>query len=199
MAYLDFFHNTQNNNFIEVLTFDCSKCSLSFFSFEKDKSNICPYCLNKLIESKNNTIVITPDYVLPLKIDKDNAYNLIIKWINKDWFIDKRLKKYIRDKNNLNCVYIPFWLYDIKTSTDYKGQKGLKKKNNKILWIPIKENITNDFNDILLLASKSFELNHINEFEPWNIIDIKNFDIKMIDKEKVELYNIKAQDKFQEV
>lgn len=187
MNHLAFFQNLKENRYSKFKIFNCKKCSinLSFINTE----TTCPYCLNK-IDSFELKQIIKYDYVLPIKIKKEESIELLSKWLNKDFFINRSLKKYINEQN-IKCIYTPYWLFNIKTNSTYKIKKSKNQNLNQI--------IQKIFNDLIIKADNYEILESIKKFEVWNILDLKEFDLSFIDKSIIEIYNIEPQEAFKSI
>ncbi|MFN8577483.1 MAG: hypothetical protein U0354_11550 [Candidatus Sericytochromatia bacterium] len=112
------------------------------------------------------------------------------KWLNKDFFINRSLKKYINEQN-IKCIYTPYWLFNIKTNSTYKIKKSKNQNLNQI--------IQKIFNDLIIKADNYEILESIKKFEVWNILDLKEFDLSFIDKSIIEIYNIEPQEAFKSI
>lgn len=170
------------NSFMELSTYKCLKCDSDFY-VSKSNNVICPYCLSPLNHERLN--VQKPELIIN-HIDIDKAFNFINSWYKKFWFIEKGLKKHLQNKNNLKLIYIPFWIFDIKTVN------SLKIKNNKS-----NKKLNIDIDDLLAPATKSYNKRKLNNYEPWNIINIDIFNINKINDEIVEISNIDSNKAFE--
>lgn len=176
-------------NLLKTDIYSCQNCHLDFFikSFK-----YCPYCLNSLI-SQNKTIIKPQVFISP--ISRDKAYSLINLWVKKDWFIERGLKKHIKNIENLNLIYIPFWLFEINSICKFKGKKGIKNKS-KTIYNDSKDSVTVYLKDLISPASSSYIVKNINKFEPWNILNAESIDINNINDEIIEIYNIPPDESF---
>ncbi len=62
--------------------------------------------------------------LVPFAIDKRQAQDDFRKWVKGLWLAPGELKKYAESDAAVTGTYIPFWTYDCRTSTDYRGERG---------------------------------------------------------------------------
>jgi len=91
----------------------CESCGAEIIADENTAATECMYCGNPVIVPKTITGMLMPDYVIPFKIEKDEAKKLLNKFYGKRFLLPKQFK----DKNRINKIsgiYVPFWLFDCK-------------------------------------------------------------------------------------
>lgn len=99
--------------------YSCPSCGAELVCDETTAATSCPYCGNPGIIQENFADMLRPDYVLPFRLDKEQAV--------------AALKKYYRGKpllpgafsrenhiNEIKGVYVPFWLYDGQVEADIR-------------------------------------------------------------------------------
>jgi LSD1 subclass zinc finger protein len=201
----------------QVSTVRCDACGAQTTLENNVVSELCPFCGSVLVV-KNTEIqnVIKPWAVLPFKIDAKNAFNQFQTWLRKLWFAPNDLKKYATQQEKLKGLYIPYWTFDSKTTTKYTGMRGddytttetyTTTENGRTVtrtrtvvrtrWTPVSGTVHLNFDDILVLASKSLPQKYTDKLEPWNLTDLLPFDEKFLSGFRTETYQIDAKESFE--
>ncbi len=156
--------NIDNSNMNEV---ECKSCGAILMYDANLTANTCIYCGSAhVVEVKNDTSYIAPQYIAPFNISKDRATSLFDKWCKSNFYMDRKFKKNIRCET-LNGIYIPYWTYDANTKTVYNGLKGVTHPvvvtrvingerqtvtELRTTWLPISGVYNHFFDDILVPA-----------------------------------------------
>ena len=89
----------------------CDSCGGEIIADESTAATKCPYCDNPVVMKGNFSGDLKPDYVIPFKIDKEQAKAAYFKHLEKKKFLPKIFK----DQNHIDemkALYVPFWLFD---------------------------------------------------------------------------------------
>ncbi len=199
---------------IEVVTIKCDSCGAETTFDENVVSESCEFCAAPLVATnKETSSLIAPKSLLPFKIVDKDGIKLYQTWLKKLWWAPNDLKKYARQKGKLTGIYIPYWTYDSDTSSDYSGERGddyqdVESYTNsegeeetrtvtRTVWSYVSGRVNEDFDDILVVASKSLPLKYIEELEPWDLTNLAPFDSKFLSGFKTESYQIDLKDGFE--
>ena len=101
----------RNFETIQVQTASCTSCGAKLVTNDMEISSFCPYCGQATIVQSRMEDYLKPDYIIPFKITRDEAYSLLKGSIKKSRFLPSDFKNIKID--NLRGIYIPFWLYDV--------------------------------------------------------------------------------------
>jgi hypothetical protein len=112
-------------------------------------------------------------------------------------------------------MYLPYWTYDTKTYTQYRGEKGInrteteyyyetvdgkseRKTRTRVVtdWYPAGGSINNDFDDVLVNASNSLPRKYVEALEPWDVKSLEPFNENYLAGFKSESYQIGLKDGF---
>lgn len=102
----------------------CRSCGGEIACDENTAASSCPFCGNPVVMMEQFRGTLKPDYVIPFKLDKNNA-----KLALKKHYEGKRLlPKIFKEQNHINEVkgiYVPFWLFDAAADVNmrYKATK----------------------------------------------------------------------------
>lgn len=200
-----------------ISTVKCTNCAASTTLQPNVTSSNCPYCDTPLvIKDASTSSIIKPSYVLPFKIDRKKATTEFVNWTKSLWFAPKKLKDYAEHSaEKLNGIYMPYWTYDAKTETHYKGLYGeyyyitetytdsegrtQTRQVQHINWFPTSGTVQNEFDDILVVSSKSLPENLANELEPWDLEALTKYNDKFISGFITESYQLDLKSGFEKV
>lgn len=194
----------------------CKSCGATSSIEPHIKSAMCPYCSTPLVvENAQDEKIIQPRLILPFKITKEEAHNAFKNWINKLWFAPNKLKKATLSFEHFKGVYIPYWTYDTNTYTEYTGQRGdhyyvsvpytttengktvtRTRQERRTRWTYTSGNVNVDFDDILVVATRSLSEKHIYELEPWDMENLTNFEKSYLSGFISEKYQIGLEEGF---
>ena len=209
--YADFIANhLDNEEKQEIVTIKCTNCGASTTLKPNVTSDDCPFCGTSLILTSGTTsAIIKPQYVLPFKIDDKQALDAFGKWIKGLWWAPNNLKKYAETGNKLNGMYIPYWTYTSDTSTAYTGERGdfyeeeeeyttevdgetvvQTRMVTRTLWTPVSGYVTDNFKNILVLASNSLPPKYTRKLEPWDLTSLTDYRDEYLSGFRTESYQV---------
>jgi hypothetical protein len=123
------------------------------------------------------------------------------------------LKKYASQPQKLSGMYLPYWTYDADTKSFYTGQKGIRRtetytsyENGKSVtktrtvtdWYFASGTVFENFDDVLIVASKSLPNKYVDSLEPWDLKNLVPFDEKYLSGFKAESYQLNLEGGFDE-
>jgi DNA-directed RNA polymerase subunit RPC12/RpoP len=182
----------QEHSYEEYLTLDRSEVSIlsakamevscpgcnSRITFEPPSvSGNCPFCATPIVgQPKEADPTLTPQAILPFKVDRKKARDSLQTWIGNLWFAPNGLKK-LAQPEGIQGVYLPFWTYDSYTRSHYRGERGehyyvnetYSERNEKgelvtktrsvqkTRWYSASGHVERFFDDVLVCASQSIQ------------------------------------------
>jgi DNA-directed RNA polymerase subunit RPC12/RpoP len=172
----------------EILTVRCKECGGESTLPPDVTSAPCPFCGSSLVTTAESRKAIKPGAVLPFHVTRDQAQDLFRTWIAGLWFAPNDVKRYAQLDGSLNGVYVPYWTYDARTTTDYVGQRGdayyvtetyTEVVNGKeetrtrevrhIRWTPASGTVEDAFDDLLVRATTALPTKYLDALEPWDL------------------------------
>lgn len=201
----------------EVNTVNCKSCGATTTLKPNVTSDRCPFCDTPMVVDKGSTTrLIKPKYVLPFKVEQKSAFENFKKWVDSLWFAPNNLKAYAHNADKLNGMYLPYWTYDSKTSSNYTGQRGTyytvtrsysttengrqvtrTRQERETRWTPAFGNVRNAFDDVLVLASNSLPDNYTRKLEPWDLKNLSEFNEKYLSGFRTECYQVDVKTGFE--
>ncbi len=172
----------------EILTVKCKECGGESTLPPDVASAPCPFCGSSLVTTAESRKAIKPGAVLPFHVTKDQAQALFRKWIEGLWFAPSDAKRHARLDGSLCGVYVPYWTYDARTTTDYVGERGdayyetetyTEEENGRtvvrtrevrrIRWSPARGRVEDAFDDLLVRATTALPAKYLDRLEPWDL------------------------------
>ena len=95
----------------DMKSYSCPSCMAELICDATTAATSCPYCGNPTIVPGQFTGALKPEFVLPFKLQKEDAVAALKKHYGKRFFLPRTFK----DGNHIEKiqgVYVPFWLYD---------------------------------------------------------------------------------------
>jgi LSD1 subclass zinc finger protein len=199
-----------------ISTVKCNGCGASTTLPPNVTSSNCPYCDTPLVITATSTSsIIKPKYLLPFKVNRDQAKEDFLNWVGGLWFAPGGLKMYAQNSaERLKGVYMPYWTYDSDTTSDYSGLRGeyyyetesyrdsegktQTRRVQRTAWYPASGTVYNNFDDILVCASDSLPRDLTRDLEPWDLPELVGYDDKFLAGFVTESYQVQLQDGFEE-
>ena len=91
--------------------YSCRQCGGEIVADETTGATECPYCGNPVVMSGHFAGAMKPDLVIPFKVDKKAA----VEVLNNHYKGKKLLPKVFKDQNHIQEIkglYVPVWLFD---------------------------------------------------------------------------------------
>lgn len=107
-----------------LVTHICQSCNGEIVAEKTTAVTSCPYCDNNLFIPSQFADELRPDYVIPFKMNKEQAKEAL-----RDFYKGKPLlNPCFKTENHLDeikGIYVPFWLFDCDTTSEvnYKATK----------------------------------------------------------------------------
>ena len=95
----------------KMRAYSCPSCSAQIICDENTAATSCPYCGNPTVVPGKFAGTLRPDYVIPFKLNKDDAVKALKSHYKGKFLLPKTftMENHI---NEIKGVYVPFWLFD---------------------------------------------------------------------------------------
>lgn len=184
----------------------CDKCGASFEFETHSFATHCPYCdVPAIVDCTQD---IEPKSLIPFKITRKDAKLRFKKWVSSRWFAPNAFKKYLNDNQILKGYYLPHWLYDSDTTSNYTGQRGdryyvtvtktvvedgksrqVEEQEARINWTSVSGVVGVNFDEVVVGASPRVDRDILDDLEPWDTKDLTTFDSRYISGFEAEEYS----------
>lgn len=174
--------NTANCNWgVEKKTVLCKACGAESVYDALEISAVCPFCGSNQVMEAADRKTMAPGGVIPFEITDTKAAELFKSWIKKKWFCPKLAKESAKAKR-FQGVYLPYWTFDTKISSDYTGQYGKERRVKKgdqtetvVDWYPTKGNYKESIDDELVCATTNQNQSMLMGLEPYRTAENKSY------------------------
>ena len=201
----------------EKLYIKCTSCGAESTSEKDITSQNCPFCDTEIVTTAKSKKRLKPRSLLPFKIRKKVAKESYKNWLKGLWFAPNELKQKAKLDVAVKGVYVPHWTYDADTLSYYTGQRGIyyyvtetRTRTNsdgkqetyttqvrKTRWYPAAGTVTDDFDDVLIVASKSLPEKYTKELEPWDLNNLVPYKDDYLSGFKAESYQVNLEQGFE--
>jgi DNA-directed RNA polymerase subunit RPC12/RpoP len=168
----------------------CSRCGAR--ASMTGQADHCAFCGSPVVVSQESVeTVIAPESILPFAVEERAVLQLFKSWVHSLWFAPNDLRKLARTQR-VDGVYLPYWTYDAKTTTQYRGERGVAyyetqvvrndkgeretREVRKIRWFPCQGVVVVDFDDVLVCATQSVPESLTRALEPWDVAALRPFE-----------------------
>ena len=164
-----------------LASYICNSCGGEVLTDKTTAATHCPFCGNPVVMKEHFRGDLKPDYVIPFKLDKDDA----IKGLKKHLEGKRLLPKVFKDENHIEeikGVYVPVWLFDANADADIR-YKGTKTR----IWSDFNYNYTEtsiysvvrqgslEFQKVPVDGSSKIDDNLMESIEPFNFNEAVDF------------------------
>jgi DNA-directed RNA polymerase subunit RPC12/RpoP len=137
----------------------CQVCGAQISLTGAQTAAVCPMCGAAHVLPAKQNAGLPPDGVVPFKVDRYKAMELLRKWIGGRWFAPNKLKKSYQE-GGISPVYLPFWSFDADASAHYTGRGGRtrvvrrgKQTTTVTDWFPVSGIVRSNFTDLQICAA----------------------------------------------
>ena len=184
----------------------CPNCGAEV-EFDADlHATDCPFCATPVVTDTGLHRHIKPAGLVRFQLTQDQAHEALGHWLKGLWFAPNGLKRYARKGRRMNGVYLPYWTFDARTRSRYQGQRGRIHRTTRrgadgkmhssstIRWSPASGSVARDFDDVLVLASRSLPGATVDAVEPWDLSDLVPYSPDFLAGFRAEGYGIGLDD-----
>ena len=214
-----------DDDMVELRTTSCPSCGAKVEIIGAIHATECPFCATPVVLDTGTERHIKPQALVPFVLTEAEARKAMIGWMGNLWFAPGTLLEYARKGRALNGIYIPFWTFDAETASRYSGERGeyyyetrtvtvrvngrTERRQEKVRhtrWYPASGRVARDFDDVLVMASRSLPPRLGNELTPWDLGALTAYSPEFLAGFQAEGYTValadghgEAQDRMSEV
>jgi len=200
----------------EVKEVQCETCGAISEHDPKIIAADCAFCgSDQLHLYSASEDLIRPESVLPFVVDKSKAASDFKVWVSSLWFRPNALKQLAR-LAKVDGVYIPSWTFDAHTRSNWRAEAGhyyyetesytemvdgkpqrKTRQVRKTRWVPANGRRQDDFDDVLISASKGLEQSLFQGLQPFNLGELRKYDTSFLAGFIAERYQVNLESGFQ--
>lgn len=177
----------------------CQACGAELVCDDTTAATSCPYCGNVAIMPQQLSGMIRPKYVIPFKIEKEEAKNKLTAYCKGKKLLPGSFTGDHIDE--IKGVYVPFWLYSGTVDADVKfnaTQEEVKKTSTEKITTTKHYDVRRKggvhFDKIPADASSSMPDDLMDSIEPYDYKDIKNFEMEYLAGYMADKYDVSDAD-----
>ncbi len=193
----------------------CPACAAEVTFDNHVDSDLCPYCGTGLVRETSESRALRPRALLPFAVPRARAVKLFRDWLKSLWFAPGDLKRFARTESRLSGVYVPYWTYDCRTDCAYTGQRGddywdiehytahengkavrKTRRVRKTRWHAVSGTVGDNFDDILVLASRSLPRKYADKLTPWDLENLVPYAEECLSGFRTERYQVELDEGF---
>jgi hypothetical protein len=171
---------------LEARVVDCPACGAQSRLEGHVVGDRCAFCATPLLlDQARVERLIRPQALVPFALDKAAAQQVFARWVGGLWFAPNALKKTVSQADGIHGVYMPWWTYDARTFTTYRGERGVHRQvaatgrnaqgqavtttQTVTDWSPVQGMVDLPFDDILVVGSASVPQHLARVLDRWQL------------------------------
>jgi ribosomal protein S27E len=202
----------------DALEVRCDGCGATVSFTPPQVAGECAFCGRKIVaQPRSADPVVAPEAVLPFLVPEKQAGQKVKLWIASRWFAPNSLKR-LAYQESISGVYLPFWTYDVNTTTFYNGQRGeyyyvqesyverdaqgktvtKTRQVRHTRWYSASGTVERWFDDLLVPSTKSVAKPRLTALEPWDLDQLKRYEPVYLAGFKAQRYEVSLPEGFEE-
>lgn len=180
--------------------YSCPRCGSEIIADKTTTATFCCYCNGPIILKGNLTGDFRPSKVIPFKIDKIKAEDILLKWAKKRLFIKKGFTAK-KELDKIKGIYIPYWLLDCNVNGNLSatGKKITTWKDKDYEYTRtdiynIYRECNMKFKDVPQNASSKADDGAMRAIEPFEYSEMKDFSMPYLSGFLADKYDKSKED-----
>jgi len=160
----------------------------------------CPSCGTYVVLDERVEGTYKPDVIIPFKVSKNNAIDLLRKEFGKRVFTPAGFLSNA-SVNKIEGTYVPFFMYDYDTDTNYSARatkvrtwRDGKYEYTETSYYQVEREMKASFDDVPIDASEAMEDTYMDLLEPFDYSNLENFSDRYMSGFLGEKYNMPSED-----
>ena len=181
--------------------YQCPTCGAELITEKTTAATACPYCGNPTVVPGQLIGSLKPDYVLPFKLDKEEAVKALHKHYGRRNFYLPRLFRSDNHIEKVQGVYVPFWLYDTEVSGAgrYEGTDSVTHREGnfevtRTMHYDVAREGSARFDKVPVDGSKKMPDNYMDALEPFDYTQLKPFSTAYLPGFLADRYDVSAEE-----
>ena len=181
-------------------TYSCPACTAELICDESTAATSCPYCGNPTVVPGQFNGALKPDYVIPFKLNKEDAVKALKKHYQKRFFLPRAFSSN-NQIEKIQGVYVPFWLFDGEAEGD-----AVYKATRSRTWTEGEYEVTETshfvcsragslaFEKVPVDASTKMPDDYMDSLEPFDYGELKPFSTAYLPGFLADKYDVSVED-----
>lgn len=175
---------------VETRFTQCNNCGAQIEFLGDNHATECPFCAAPVVTGTGTHRHLKPRGLLPFLLPEKAARAAVTRWLGRLWFAPNGLQEYARKGRKMQGIYVPYWTYDSSTHSEYSGERGVHYyvtrtrtvngksetyQERRTRWYPASGQVARDFDDVLVLASRSLPKRYTDNLMPWDLTALEPY------------------------
>lgn len=176
----------------------------------------CAFCGAPIVSASYDHRRIKPGSLVPFQVDRPKAQDQFRRWVRRLWLAPGDLRRYASSDSGLAGMYLPFWTYDCRTASDYRGERGddyfttetyttrnsageevtQTRQVRQTRWTPAAGHVDDVHDDVLVNASRSLPADILGATGRWNLAGLVAYQPEFVSGFQAEAYQVGLRDGF---
>lgn len=162
-----------DGNTMECNIYTCTACGAELAVNGVEASTFCAYCGQPTIVFSRVSQELMPKWILPFRIQKDQAVNGIREKLNKGLFVPREIKNFEVEK--VRGIYVPYFLFDVYYY-DWQRLRGTVRRGKSNVTKYFVREAECNFNRLTCDASVQLNDESSQRLEPFDLRCLKPFE-----------------------
>jgi hypothetical protein len=166
----------------------------------------CEFCGSpSIVPYEETRDAITPESLLPVKLDEPRVRDLIKQWVGSRWFAPNALKSGALT-DTLKAIYLPYWTFDAKAHADWTATSGKyyyttehytdakgrsqTRQVRHTRWYPSAGQVDHFFDDDPVPGTVGVRMDLLQKIEPFPTSELRPYDAAFVRGWIVERYQV---------
>ncbi len=210
----------------EVITIKCQACAAEVTLPPNTTAQRCAFCGSPIVAGQSSKRLIKPRSLLPFAVAESDATKLFRDWIRQLWFAPGELTREAGDvrlrgiyipawtyDSRTRSDYTgergdDYWetesYWDTETYTETENGRLVTKTRQvqktrqvrKTRWTSVAGRVRNQFDDLLVLASRSLPPELAQKLEPWDLKSLIAYQDEFLSGFVCETYSVNIEEGF---
>ncbi len=180
--------------------YSCPSCGAELICEETTAATSCPYCGNPTVVPGQFSGALRPDYVIPFRLDKEQALSILKKHYRGKFFMPNEFKK--KDTvDKIQGVYVPFWLFDGEAEgmVEFHGERSrvTRRRDVEITrtnHYRLLRGGSLSFEKVPVDASTKMPDDYMDSLEPYDYTELKPFSTAYLPGFLADKYDVSVDD-----
>ena len=178
--------------------YSCPSCGAELICDVTTAATSCPYCGNPTVVPAQFSGTLKPDYIIPFKLGKDAAIDALKRHYKKKPLLPRAFS----EQNHLEevqGVYVPFWLYDGEGDVDaeFEATSSSSYQEGKFLvtetrHFHVERSGSVSFERVPVDASTKMPDEYMDSIEPYDYGELRPFSTAYLPGYLADRYDVSA-------
>jgi ribosomal protein S27E len=192
---------------VETLVVRCASCGAESTLDAAVSADQCAFCGTAFVATAISARSLKPHWLLPFRIGLEEARTRFRAWVKSLWFAPSRLAGEARS-GHVQGIYVPYWTFDAATTSHYVGRRGddrtettrssdgRETRRTVTDWTSVRGTVSQDFDDVLVVASRSLPEERANALRPWDVAALVPYRDEYLSGFRAETYQVGLRDAY---